>query len=137
MADGGEVAAAVVVALPGHMMPPNADPTTEAGFTAWVNSIHPKFVEQGLADKLIEEGYDSVATSLHVDEDELRSVFDMKTAHARVFVAAAQAVCRARCAGVPVVAWDPSRRTPSSTHRRWSDQCGARQCRVRLRVRRR
>ena len=91
MPDGGDVAVAVVVALPGHTMPPNADPTTEVGFTAWVNSIHPKFVEHGLADKLIEEGYDTVASTLHLDEDELRSDFDAKTAHARQFVAAAQA----------------------------------------------
>ena len=95
MPDGGEVAVAVVVALPGHTMPLNADPATEAGFTAWVNSIHPKFVEHGLADKLIEEGYDTVASTLHLDEDELRVDFDAKTAHARQFVAAAQAVCRA------------------------------------------
>ena len=92
MPDGSDVAAAIVVALPGHVMPPDAEPQTEAGFRKWVDSIHPVFVTDGLADKLIEEGFDTVDSVQELDEDDLRSDFDVRRGHARKFVAAARAV---------------------------------------------
>ena len=92
MADGGEADAVAIVAAPGHVMPPNADPYTEQGFTAWVNTIHPKFVESGLADKLIEDGFDNVRVAAKLDVEALRSDFDVPRGLALQFIDAAQAV---------------------------------------------
>ena len=55
MSDGSGAAA-----RPGHRLPMGADPNTEAGFTRWVNSIHPTFEKSALGKKLIEAGFESI-----------------------------------------------------------------------------
>ena len=73
-------------------MPAGADPENTEGFKRWVNSIHPAFVHDGLADKLVEDGYDRVSMAADVTIDVLRNQFAVKTGHAVAFVAAAKAV---------------------------------------------
>ena len=57
-----------------------------------VNMIHPKFIESGLADKLIEEGFDNVRVAAKLDVEALRSDFDVPRGLALQFIDAAQAV---------------------------------------------
>ena len=77
---------------PGHVMPTGADPDNTEGFARWVNSIHPAFIQDGLADKLVEEGYDRVSMAAGITVDVLRNQFAVKMGHAVAFVAAAKAV---------------------------------------------
>ena len=77
---------------PDHVMPTGADPDNTEGFARWVNSIHPAFIQDGLADKLVEEGYDRVSMAAGITVDVLRNQFAVKTGHAVAFVAAAKAV---------------------------------------------
>ena len=73
-------------------MPQGADPNTEAGVRAWVDSIHPKFITMGLSDKLIAEDCDTVLAVTLLDEATLREEFDLGMGHAKLLLAAAHSV---------------------------------------------
>ena len=95
MADGSEVASAVIViAAPGHVMPDGADPSTEEGVRAWAEIIHPKFAALDVAGLLIAQGYDTMLSMRHLDVETLCDDYSLKEGHAKLFHAAAQAVCR-------------------------------------------
>ena len=65
---------AVEVTMPGYKMPEGADVSTEEGFRAWVDSVHPAFASSHLADRLIDEGYNSIASVYHISETQLIGV---------------------------------------------------------------
>ena len=60
---------------PGHVMLAGADPDNTEGFQRWVGSIHPAFVHDNLADKLVEDGYDRVNMAADITIDVLRNQF--------------------------------------------------------------
>ena len=95
MPDGGEAEDAAVVAPPGHVMPADADPDTEEGLTAWVNSVHPKFGALGIAAQLIASGFDTVHSVGLVDAEDLVEEIGMLRGHAVQLEAASAAVRRA------------------------------------------
>ena len=67
-------------------MPNSADAGTEEGFRAWVDSVHPAFVASSLADRLILEGHDRIASVYGISEAKLIEDFDVKEGHAVQFV---------------------------------------------------
>ena len=87
--DGSMVA---VAAMPGYKMQDGVDASTEEGFRAWVDSVHPAFAAAHLADRLILDGFDRVTSAHLFSEARLRSEFDVKTGHALQFVSAAEAM---------------------------------------------
>ena len=58
--NGGEDVQAAVVAARGYAMLEGEDPYTEEGVRCWVSRVHPKFAVLGVAEQLIEAGYDTV-----------------------------------------------------------------------------
>ena len=66
-------------------MPEGADVSTEEGLRAWVDSVHPAFASSHLADRLIAERYDRIASVYHINETQLIDAFNVKEGHAVQF----------------------------------------------------
>ena len=94
MSDGSEESGVVTVAMPGYAMPIGADASTEKGFRALVESIHPAFKESKLADRMVLEGYDRIASVYAFSERKLIEEYDLKEGHAVQFVRAVEQVRR-------------------------------------------